>query len=512
MRIHLLSFLLASWLVGCAHVQSGPPPRYEHVYLLELEQALGEARALMEERGFTFEPPEGDGTQLLTTWVAPPPDNGGTGLFHRYMVVGLRVAPQQSVVRIFRMTRPVTSADVEVKSESQKILMELAVEEDRPNVADNPMKAWSPTDARPNIAEHYAKGIRGVSYGTRDLDLEKVLTLRLESRPSVETLSGNIAMERQKTPTRAEDFYLARWKHELAGGVPEQELCGNGVEGLHALLQPGLTLLVGEQLGSREAPATVGDMVCQAALGGARVVLGLSVPSEDQERIDRYLSSAGTPADQDQLLGGRFWLRTYQDGRSSRAMLDLIDRVRALRGAGLRIDVVAYDTELASGNERDMFMARSLLLRRADLPKELFIVLSGNAHVAVKQGASWDAGFVPLGSHLAKTGGPVKALDLSYAQGTRWTCDMQREKLDCRIYGATPSPKVAAAPGRSPFIRLFPDISEEGYHGLLYVGALSASPPATMPPSQTPALPPGSSIRAPKSSTRSAKDQDLTTF
>ncbi len=252
-------------------------------------------------------------------------------------------------------------------------------------------------------------------------------------------------------------------------------------------------------------------MVCQAAQRGVRVVLGLSMPAEDQERIDRYLSSAGAPADQDWLLGGRFWLRTHQDGRSSRAILDLIDRVRALRGAGLRIDVVAYDTELASGNERDMFMARSLLMKRADQPKDLFIVLSGNAHVAVKPGTSWDAGFVPLGAHLAKAGGTVKALDLSYAQGTRWTCDMLKEKLDCRVYGATPGPKVAAAPGMSPFIRLYPDVSEEGYHGLLYVGALSASPPATMPPSQAPALPPGSSIRLPKA-TKSAKDQDMTVF
>jgi hypothetical protein len=511
MRIPFLSILLASWLAGCAHVQSGPPPRYEHVYLLELEQAMGEARALMVERGFTFEPTEGDGTQLLTTWVAPPPDTGGTGLFHRYMLVGLRVAPKQSVVRIFRMTRPVTSADVELKSESQKWMMEWAVEADRPSVADNPMKAWSPTDARPNIAERYAKDIRGVSYGTRDLDLEKVLTLRLESRPSVETLSGNIAMERQEKPRRAENFYLPRWKHELAGGVPEQELCGTPVEGLQALLQPGLTLLVGEQLGSREAPATVGDMVCQAALRSGRVVLGLSMPAEDQELINRYLSSAGAPADQDQLLGGRFWLRTHQDGRSSRAILDLIDRVRALRGAGLRIDVVAYDTELANGNERDLFMARTLLLRRADQPREVFIVLSGNTHVSIKKGASWDASFVPMGAHLAKASGTVKALDLSYAQGTRWTCDMQKEKLDCRIYGATPAPKVAAAPGMSPSIRLFPDVSEEGYHGLLYVGTLSASPPATMPPDEVPALPPGSSIRAPKA-TKTAKDQDLTVF
>ncbi|PTL80173.1 hypothetical protein [Vitiosangium sp. GDMCC 1.1324] len=57
----------------------------------------------------------------------------------------------------------------------------------------------------------------------------------------------------------------------------------------------------------------------------------------EQSRLDTYLASRGTPADQDTLLDGDFWRRPYQDGRSSRAMLELVDQVRALRALGLLI-------------------------------------------------------------------------------------------------------------------------------------------------------------------------------
>ncbi|MCY1076927.1 hypothetical protein [Archangium lansingense] len=88
-----------------------------------------------------------------------------------------------------------------------------------------------------------------------------------------------------------------------------------------------------------------------------------------------------------------------------------------------------------------------------------------------------------MGWHLLKADPTVKALDMSFAPGTRWACDLAAEDLlDCRVHGSTPSPQVAGVKGQSPYIQLFEKgVSPEGYHGLLYVGELTASRPATAP-------------------------------
>jgi hypothetical protein len=475
-------------VVGCARntrpdagqasgESAGNTPRLEHVYLLSLERSMAEASQLLQERGFTLELLESENgeTRLLSSWNTPSAGTKGNGEYTRYLMVGLQVAPQQSVVRIFRLSRPAFGDDVEIATLDEKLRLEaLSFQTDR-------------------LGE-----TRGVLHGIRAEDLERELTLRLESRASIELVAGNLEPEVQRPPARRDqDFYLQRWRR--APGAPTASArCGNELEGLRGLLRPGQTLLIGEQLGSQQLPATVGDLVCQAAEAGLLVTLGLSIPRPEQERLDRYLASAGTPADQDELLDGDFWRRPYQDGRSSRAVMDLIDRVRALRASGLLIHLVAYDTDVLLGSERDAALAGVWLKRRAARPEEVFIVMTGNTHASVTRGTQWDAGFTPMGWHLLKADPTVKALDMSFAAGTRWACDVAGEDtLDCRVHGSTPSPRVAGIKGRSPHIQLFPGgLSLEGYHGLLYVGALSASPPATAAPSLPTTAPPTPPRRA----------------
>lgn len=470
-RLPLLLLLLAG---ACAH---RPTPRYEHVYLMDLDTAMEETHKLLAARGFTFEPLEdGDGTLLLTTWNKPRLGLEKTGQYVRYAVVGLRLAPKQSVVRIFRMTRTGFGNDVQIRDRVERNYLEHS--------------EWWSRPSKPKLQLTDKVGVLGgVMSGTRASEMEKELALRLESLPSVEVLSGNIALDKaRKEASRDEDFYLSRWKGELEGGLPLESLCGTEIVGLRELLQPGQTLLIGEQLGTQEVPSAVGDLVCQLAQTGLPVALGLSIPSSEQEQLNHYLSSAGTPADQDALLAGRFWIRPYQDGRSSRAVLDLIDRVRALRSMGLRIELVAYDTDLENSNERDALMAGAWMERRASRPYEVFVVVSGNVHASMQRGTPWDEKYEPMGWHLAWKDPSVKALDLSHAPGTRWGCDFDREgKLDCRVYRIRPSSKVANRAGLSTSISLFPQMSSEGFHGLFYVGALTASPPATLPPTRAPA-------------------------
>ncbi|WP_164016940.1 hypothetical protein [Pyxidicoccus trucidator] len=480
---------LMPWLVmlavGCAHSPksaTGGVPEYEHVFQKPLAEALAATRELLESKGYTFEETQ-DPSQLLTTWEEPDLKGSRNNTFTRYLVTGIAVGPRQSVVRIFRMKQETFGNDIEWRTPWWKVLAE------RQEALGQAFVKHA--DLSESSINKRLSALRGLQRGTRDLELEKELTLRLESGPSIEVISGNVKQDPLPTPVRDSDFYLARWK-DTAPSV-DAGLCGDAVRGLDELLIPGLTLLIGEQLGSREAPAVVGNVVCQSAGTGLPVVLGLSIPRTEQERLDRYLASPGAPADQDALLEGRFWQRPYQDGRSSRAIFGLIDHVRAMRAAGLRVTLVAYDTDTARASERDAELAKVWAQRRKAHPDEVHIVLAGNTHTRTVSGTPWDRDFTPMAHHLKE--GLLVVLELGYAQGTRWGCDLNRAgKLQCGYIGATPSERVAAPPGQSAYIQRFETPTDEGFHGLLYVGELTPSLPAI---SKDLAPPPPTGIRPP---------------
>ncbi|MFL5347286.1 MAG: hypothetical protein ACJ8AT_21085 [Hyalangium sp.] len=471
MSQRILLCCLMALMAGCARnarPDSEPTtPHYEHVFLKPLGEALDETRKLLSERGYSFEPTE-DEAMLLTTWQTPTKGQWGNVSQYRYLVNGIRVSPRQSVVRVFRLWRTNISNSSEARPGQYSIQKRIEMDQ----------QEFGPLPSDP--VEQANKDGRGVMNGARDLVLEKELTLRLESGAGIEVVTKDVAPEPERPQLREADFYLDRWKQEGTAQAAEVHPCPQEVRELAPLLKPSRTLLIGEQLGSREAPAVVGDMVCQSAAAGFTVALGLSIPRTEQERINQYLASPGAPADQDELLRGLFWRRPYQDGRSSRAIMDLIDRVRSLRTYGLFISVVAYDTEEATGSERDALLAKLWEQRRKSHPSEVFVILAGNMHTRTVRGTPWDQNFIPMAKRLATSEPALLALDLSYAQGRRWGCDLNPDaKLVCTIVGASPSERVAAAPGQSPFIRMFTTPSDEGFHGLLYVGALTPSLPAT---------------------------------
>ncbi|MCY1040414.1 hypothetical protein OV208_03695 [Corallococcus sp. bb12-1] len=461
--------------VGCAHSQRGPDselPKYEHVFQKPLAEALAVTRQLLEEKGHTFEETE-DPNMLVTPWKLLEKSGATVPIYSRYLVTGIILGPRQSVVRIFRMSQVTAGNDVEYRRQWWKMYR------DRAEMRANPF-VQEVDFSEDHTGTDKLSMLRGAQKGVRDMDLEEALTLRLESAPSVEVISGNIAQEKRPTAVRDSDFYLEGWKEEPSAEGP----CTTTVKGLPELLHPGLTLLIGEQLGSKEAPQMVGHVVCQAAQTGLTVVLGLSIPDTEQARVDAYLASPGAPADQDALLEGRFWSRPYQDGRSSRAILELIDRVRALRTAGQRVSLVAYDTDVLRGSERDAAQAKLWTGRRAAKPNEVHIVMAGNTHTRIEKGTEWDQGFTPMG-HLMKDYPSLVVLEMSYAQGTRWGCDLNRDgKLACGLVGATPAPKVAAREGLSPYIQRLDVPASEGFQGLLYVGKLTPSLPAILGPQE----------------------------
>jgi hypothetical protein len=272
--------------------------------------------------------------------------------------------------------------------------------------------------------------------------------------------------------------------------------CGEDIYGARPLLQPGGLVLLGELPGSQEIPAFIGRLACFALQDGVPVLLGVELPRDAQPEVDRYLASGGTPENVAQLVAHKFWTRLWQDGRSSQAMVALLERARVLKAEGKPLSVVAYDVRGLDGNARQESMAQRLLEAHAKAgPGTLALVLSGNVQARTVSGAEWDKELVPLGARLLAAEPKLKSLDAQYSGGTAWTCEAAGgTHIDCRsrMVGAPqrtrilgrglPASRVAKGYElHKIYVRLDDEVSAEGYHGLYYVGRLSASPPAVEP-------------------------------
>jgi hypothetical protein len=150
--------------------------------------------------------------------------------------------------------------------------------------------------------------------------------------------------------------------------------------------------------------------------------LGLEIPFDEQTSIDRFLDSSGGAAAEARLTEGAFWRPERQDGRSSIAMLNLIEQVRALRASGYKVRIIAYDSKSGTpAQERDRVMARNLAAVAGREPRNFLVALSGNVHNRLTRGVSWDKEYEPLGYLLTKSGGGSRVTSLN--MGLPFTVD-----------------------------------------------------------------------------------------
>jgi hypothetical protein len=520
---------------------ANPRSRNEHVFHYPLPEALAAVESLLATRDFEAEPFK-DGTQLLTRWRLNGRSLSGytnTAYLRRYFVQGIAVGPRHSVIRVFRIDREEPYQPGQTPSETV-YAAQLAPKQrkkgnvERGSVNEAAAGGWrnfvaagletdrrlqesaeteSAQDDREKLTAAPAGG-QGTSYlggptrslmgdprfqdqfmmtsqdelrgaserGVRDRELERELVQRLEQFASLEFTGG--AYDVPAPPGRPGQPPVTRdWEIE-DGGTPFSGPgpCGEPIAGLGPLAKPGFTLLVGEQLGTREVPAAVGNMACELAQVGRTVLLGISMPRTEQESLDAYMRSAGSFEDLDTLLSGSFWRQVPRDGRSSRALVVLLERVRRWRAGGLKIHPIAYDAADTKGNTREEAMAELLLKHRRANPQATLLVLGGNYHVRSQDGAPWSRFFEPLGYRLARAGVSLYSLDTAFARGKRWACSVNRlQEPECRVYATSPSDQSYSPPGRAPSVQLFSELSGAGYHGMLHVGELQASIPALLP-------------------------------
>lgn len=178
-------------------------------------------------------------------------------------------------------------------------------------------------------------------------------------------------------------------------------------------------VIFGELHGTNEAPALVAEFVCQALKTGKRAGVGLEISSSEQPSIDSYLASSGTPADRAALLRGPFWHRSFQDGRSSVAMANLIESLRRLKAETPAVQVVAMSSNL-SGMRPDASMAQTLKEAMDTSASDKWVVLVGNVHAAKVSLIANNPDYQSLAYHLASA--HPFSVNIEFGSGTAWNC------------------------------------------------------------------------------------------
>jgi hypothetical protein len=216
------------------------------------------------------------------------------------------------------------------------------------------------------------------------------------------------------------------------------------------------------------------------ASSGTPVTVGLELPVENQERVRRFIASAGTEQDHALLMESPFWRSPYPDGRGSEAVAHLLEQLRWLRAQGLDVRVFVFDHPELQGEAREAAMAQSILSEMA--PERFALVVTGNIHPRINPGVPWDLGYRPMGYLLSRKLPSVLSLDVAFDSGTAWICAVDEKKaLECGVQETKGRDN-----GDRPFVFTFDKPSEAGYHGIFYVGPVSASPPAVRPGSPHP--------------------------
>jgi hypothetical protein len=160
------------------------------------------------------------------------------------------------------------------------------------------------------------------------------------------------------------------------------------VQAIACASERGRLLIVGEIHGSRETPELVTALLTDIA-HGRPIRLGLEIPVSERASLQTYLHSSGNAQDRASLLQAPFWKSS--DGRSSNAMLELIEDARVLRSAGRDVD--AFLMEPVYGDPETVARQGGFLhvkeagmaeaIRNAlhdDNPKTFVIALMGNFH------------------------------------------------------------------------------------------------------------------------------------
>ena len=235
-------------------------------------------------------------------------------------------------------------------------------------------------------------------------------------------------------------------------------------------------VLVGEMHGTTETPAIFADLVCSAKAAKRPIVVGIERPVAEQDAINAFMDAGKHAAAVDTLLAQTGWHKPL-DGRSSRAMLALLEELRAMKAQRTVTEVVAFDAARPDepAAKREERMAGVLTGAASRYPGALVIALSGNLHPS--KGPLSHFGYPMMGTYLPAAA--TVSLLVADLGGEAWYSDGK---------GCEPH-KLGSTAGSERGITMSGSAAPmRGYDGVLSTGAIAtASPPAISDPPSPPA-------------------------
>ncbi|KFE71422.1 hypothetical protein [Hyalangium minutum] len=478
MRLAVFAVAIVGVLLGgCATSRGGSGiPAEEALYDMPLEEIWPSVRQFFTDTGLSFR--EDVGTFVLETeWREEFGGSRVSGYWHRYMVVGKRDTPTSSKLWVFRITRTANSTLANPGSQiswgvsrslggADGLIGDDAAGGEASGLANNSIEDMSAFMEQP-------RGENAISAGSRDGQRDLVMEWKV-----FHGIAPHLAKIREEQLAKQGGSgqvvaALPKLKSEPAAKLGIE--CGMTILGLLPQAKPGSVMMLGELHGTQEVPRFVAQGACQVASSGTPMTVGLELPVENQARVSAFLRSAGTDDDWLKLMEAPFWRSPFPDGRSSEGMANLLEQLRRLRSQGLDVDAFVFDHPKAQGQERENAMAETVLSYVRKGPGRFFMVVSGNIHPRTAQGLPWDKKYKPMGLLISQEVDDTLALDMAYNSGTAWICaaGTQSDKLECGVKDTRGKDN-----GDRYFVHLWDDEDGNGFHGVFYVGPVTASLPA----------------------------------
>ena len=408
-----------------------------HVYALPLDTVLTATTTVLVKKGWRV---QRSGDQLGTNWRADP-----SGSASGYRVEGEAIDAEHCRIRVERLvatafgpTSPSTPRGADFSGSG----------------------AWEGADAQSTLGDAPG-GLVPLPRG-RDEALEWALLQWMDSKAARAIAAADARSAPDAGPLPSPGTPAS----------PAPVACKPEVN----VLPQRRLILLGDVPGTREIPAFVGALACQAARTGTPTVVALELLREDQAWLDTYLASPGTPEDRSAFVRLTRSFSPAADSKGSTAVLDLLEQLRLLRNADLPLRVVAYD-ESAGGPARERRRATTLEhLRRSDADA-LFLVVVGRdqARTVLRPGETQDV--APLGWYLERWGLEPLALTPLSPGGQRWSCSAVPSAGCGPVLVNATGPEAA---GAALSVKLSPVPDAEGFRGVYSVGPLSASPPPAL--------------------------------
>jgi hypothetical protein len=249
----------------------------------------------------------------------------------------------------------------------------------------------------------------------------------------------------------------------------------SGNLGIGDLLAMKKVILVGEIHGTKQTPEIFGRLVEAVADEKAKTLVVLEIAQSSQPAIDQFLKSG----DNSVLRKDPFFLRESQDGRSSKAMVALLQKLRKLPHLTVLCMDPAGGTKELTSQERDTAMAEFINEKRIGFDHTL--VLSGNIHSAKTQGTPWDQTFRPMGYELVNMAKDLSSdqvfnILIRYGRGDSWHCE-GKERAVCKAYYGAAIPSDYSKAVDVPFYFLWENRVVDGHTASIFIRSASVSVP-----------------------------------